>query len=250
MPVALLADIHANRHALEACLADARARGADGFAVLGDLVGYGAEPGAVVDAVMALAAQGAPVIQGNHDEMAVHPPPPGESLGAATARWTHEQLSAAQRDFLRGLPLHRALGPLRLVHASAHAPPRWLYVQDAGAAQRCADAALELGDEPHVAVGHVHEQMLYYPSTGHAYMAFKPTPGVAIPLPRHRRAVATIGSVGQPRDGDNRAMYAIYDEQRRQLTFHRVDYDHAGAAAAIRRAGLPAMFADRLGVGQ
>ena len=81
-------------------------------------------------------------------------------------------------------------------------------------------------------------------------MAFEPTPGVAIPVRAHRAWLATVGSAGQPRDGDARAMYALYDEPGAQLTFVRVPYDHAAAAAAIRRAGLPAANADRLAKGR
>jgi diadenosine tetraphosphatase ApaH/serine/threonine PP2A family protein phosphatase len=77
-------------------------------------------------------------------------------------------------------------------------------------------------------------------------MRFAPTAGVPVPMPHHRYWVATIGSVGQPRDGDPRAMYAMFDTTAAQLTFHRVAYDHQSAAAAIRRAGLPEYFAQRL----
>ncbi len=102
MRLALISDIHANRQALEACLAHARQQGASQYAFLGDLVGYGADPVAVLDQVMALAAQGAWVLQGNHDEMALKPPPSQGSeatLGAQGAQWTHEQLTPAHRDF-------------------------------------------------------------------------------------------------------------------------------------------------------
>ena len=81
-------------------------------------------------------------------------------------------------------------------------------------------------------------------------MKFTPTPGVPLPVPSHRHWLATIGSVGQPRDGNPLAMYAMFDTERLQLTFHRVPYDHEGAAAAIRRAGLPDFMADRLGQGR
>jgi diadenosine tetraphosphatase ApaH/serine/threonine PP2A family protein phosphatase len=81
-------------------------------------------------------------------------------------------------------------------------------------------------------------------------MMFTPTPGVAIPVPKHRKWLGTIGSAGQPRDGNTQAMYALFDTDRAQLTFHRVRYDHLGAAAAIRRAGLPAYLADRLELGR
>ena len=81
-------------------------------------------------------------------------------------------------------------------------------------------------------------------------MPFMPQAGVAVPVPRHRQWVGTVGSVGQPRDGDSRAMYALFDDQRAQLTFHRVRYDYLSAAQAIRRVGLPEFFADRLEAGR
>jgi diadenosine tetraphosphatase ApaH/serine/threonine PP2A family protein phosphatase len=81
-------------------------------------------------------------------------------------------------------------------------------------------------------------------------MMFLPTPGVAVPVPRHRHWLATIGSAGQPRDGNPQAMYALFDTDKLQLTFHRVSYDHPAAAAAIRRVGLPSFFADRLESGR
>lgn len=81
-------------------------------------------------------------------------------------------------------------------------------------------------------------------------MSFKPTAGVAIPTPSHRRWLATIGSVGQPRDGDTRAMYALFDSTSEKLTFHRIAYDHMAAAQSIRKAGLPEFFAHRLEMGR
>jgi diadenosine tetraphosphatase ApaH/serine/threonine PP2A family protein phosphatase len=98
--------------------------------------------------------------------------------------------------------------------------------------------------------GHVHHQSLYYRGTGRQLMAFKPTAGVSIPTPKHRQWIATIGSVGQPRDGNPRAMYAVFDSTLAKLTFHRVAYDHRAAAQAVRQAGLPEFFAQRLETGQ
>ncbi len=248
MKLALISDIHSNWPAFEACLAHARARGAGQFALLGDFVGYGAEPGAVVDEVMRLAAAGAWVVRGNHDEMAVQGRPEGDTLGSQTAAWTHAQLSAAHRQFLAGLPLTLDKPPLLLVHASAAQPEKWRYVDSERAATACMAAAPP--EAPQVLVGHVHQQALYYQGRGRDLMKFSPSPGVPVPLPRGRAMVACVGSCGQPRDGDPRAMYALYDGAASQLTFHRVPYNHVAAAAAIRAAGLPALFADRLEAGR
>ena len=250
MRLALLSDIHANLGALEACLEHARAQGAQQIALLGDLVGYGAQPAQVLQQIMTLADAGAHVLQGNHDAMAVFPPDQIKAVGDSTAKWTHDQLSLEQKRFLLSLPMTLQLNDVLLVHASADAPEKWRYVQDERSAGASLDAAVEQHAARFVFSGHVHLQTLYFRSTGRGLMAFKPTPGVSIPTPRHRHWIATVGSVGQPRDGDPKAMYALFDTTASQLTFHRVAYDHHGAAAAIRRAGLPEYFAKRLEEGK
>ncbi|MBF9266447.1 metallophosphoesterase family protein, partial [Paracidovorax cattleyae] len=185
MKIALLSDIHANRQALTACLAHARAQGAEQFALLGDLVGYGGDPVAVVDTVMELAAQGAPCVLGNHDAAALDPPVDSPLLGEQSAQWTHAQLSPRHCEFLAGLPLTRRLGASALlVHASADDPAHWHYVHDAGAAERSMAAASAI--EPairYVFCGHVHEQALYFLTPTAKLMRFVPQPGVAVPVP-------------------------------------------------------------------
>lgn len=250
MKLALLSDIHANLQALEACLAHAQGQGAQQLALLGDFVGYGADPVAVMQRVMRLAEQGAWVIRGNHDDMALHPPAEIKTIGDSTAQWTHEQLDAAQQDFLAALPLTIRREAMLLVHASAEAPERWRYVYDSRGAAMSLDAVRDMAEVRYVFGGHVHMQTLYYQGSAGGLMKFEPTAGVAVPVPRHRHWLATVGSVGQPRDGNPKAMYALFDSERAQLTFHRVDYDHHAAAAAIRRAGLPEYFAGRLEQGR
>jgi diadenosine tetraphosphatase ApaH/serine/threonine PP2A family protein phosphatase len=246
MRLALLSDIHANLGGLQACLAHARAHGAQQFALLGDLVGYGAEPSQVLDQVMDLARDGALVLRGNHDVMAASPPKESKALGDSTALWTHEQISAQQRQFLEELPMTTQIEDVLLVHASVDDPELWRYVEDERSAGASLDAAVAMPGVRYVFGGHVHRQTLYYRGTGRGLMAFNPTPGVAIPTPRHRHWIATVGSVGQPRDGNPKAMYALFDTSLTQLTFHRVAYDHHAAATAIRQAGLLEFFAKRL----
>lgn len=250
MKLALLSDIHANLRSFEACLEHAEQSGASQFALLGDLVGYGAEPAAVVDRVMQLAAQGAVVLKGNHDVMAVSPPTQTEVVGASTAAWTHSQLSPQQRSFLADLPLTARLESCFLVHASADAPEQWRYVDDERSAAASLTAATVDAQVRYVFGGHVHHQRLFYTGSRGDLMVFLPTPGVAIPMPSHRQWIATIGSVGQPRDGHTGAMYALFDLGQARLTFHRVPYDHMAAATAVRQAGLPEYFAKRLEEGR
>lgn len=246
MRLALMSDIHGNIQALDACLQHARAQRAQRFAFLGDLVGYGADPSAVVERIMLLTEEGATVLKGNHDEMAVRPPSEIKNIGSSTATWTNSQLDANQRAWLDALPLSAHLDQILLVHASADGPELWRYVYDERAATASLDAASAWPGVRYVFGGHVHEQSLYYRGTTASLMKFTPQPGVAVPVPPHRQWLSTVGSVGQPRDGKPEAMYALLDTERWQLTFHRVAYDHFAAAWAIRAAGLPDFFADRL----
>jgi diadenosine tetraphosphatase ApaH/serine/threonine PP2A family protein phosphatase len=250
MKLALLSDIHANIQAFDACLAHARAHGAQQFALLGDLVGYGADPAAVVEQARALAAQGALLVKGNHDVLAVRPPAQVQTVGESTAAWTHAQLSAEQLSFLDQLPLTLQHKAMLLLHASADVPAQWHYVHDERAASASMDAASLMPDVRYVFGGHVHLQTLYYRGAGASLMKFIPTPGVVLPVPRHRHWLATVGSVGQPRDRNPQAMYALFDTEKLQLTFQRVAYDHHAAAVAVRQAALPAHFADRLELGR
>lgn len=249
MKLALMSDIHANVQALDACMAHARAQGVAQWAFLGDLVGYGANPGEVVDRVRQAVDAGAWVVRGNHDEMAVTPSLAGNTQGGSTAAWTHQVLSADQRQFLEQLPMMHSWEGVLLVHASAQTPERWRYVDGAMQAKACMDTAQTSGHK-HVFVGHVHHQGLYYRGGNQDVMHFEPTAGVPVPAPAHRQWVGTVGSVGQPRDGNARAMYAIFDRASQRVTFHRVAYDNHAAAAAIRQAGLPAAMADRLETGR
>jgi diadenosine tetraphosphatase ApaH/serine/threonine PP2A family protein phosphatase len=245
-----MSDIHGNIQALEACLLHARAQKAQRFAFLGDLVGYGANPAEVVGRVMLLTEEGATVLKGNHDEMAVTPPTDVKNVGSSTAAWTHLQLSPLQRAWLNALPLSAQLDKILLVHASADGPELWRYVYDERAATASLDAAADWPGVRYVFGGHVHEQSLYYRGSTAGLMKFIPQPGVAVPVPPHRQWLSTVGSVGQPRDGKTEAMYALIDTERWQLTFHRVGYDYQAAASAIRAAGLPEFFAERLEKGR
>lgn len=242
MVLALLADIHSNLEALRSCLAHAQARGAGRYAFLGDLVGYGADPAAVLDIVAEHAARGALVVKGNHDEaVAGNGGYLNESAAAAIA-WTRGVLGAPHRAFLESLPLCIREDAACLVHASAAAPERWDYVDSAGAAEKSARAAAR----PYTFSGHVHQQVLYGSDAQGRMIAFQPAAGVEIPISPRRSWLAIAGSVGQPRDGDAAACYALADLDAKSITFHRVAYDNYAAARKVRAAGLPEILAYRL----
>jgi diadenosine tetraphosphatase ApaH/serine/threonine PP2A family protein phosphatase len=247
MKLALLADIHSNLEGLTACLEHAREQGAEAHAFVGDLVGYGADPVAVLEVVEAHAAAGALVVRGNHDAAILDDGSDTMNRSAeAAVEWTRAQLGEPERAFLAGLPLTAARDEVFLVHASADRPADWTYVTDPLRAEQSLAAARGTW----VFSGHVHESMLYYQGSGGRPLQFRPEPGVAIPVPAHRRWLAIVGSAGQPRDGNTAAAYAILDTTARTLTFHRVPYRWALAAAKIRAAGLPESLARRLERGE
>ncbi|MGC2519520.1 MAG: metallophosphoesterase [Burkholderiales bacterium] len=243
MKLALFADIHSNLEAITACLDHARALGAQRYAFLGDLVGYGADPVAVLELVEHYAADGAVVVLGNHDAAALGRPIDGLNLNAQAAiAWTQDRLGKRQRAFLDGLPLIARDTDTLFVHASAAAPESWTYVTSPARAEqsmRTAAAAFTF-------CGHVHEQRLYYMGAAGRPMLFRPVPGTPIPTGKHRQWLAIVGSAGQPRDRNNAACYALADPERARLTFFRVPYDYRSAAQKIRAAGLPERLAVRL----
>ena len=246
MLIALFADIHANRQAFSACLEQARAQGAQRIVLLGDYVGYGADPEWTVTTVMELVDQGAAAVLGNHDN-AIGDPREQMNLEARIAiEWTRGELSAAQRQFLAGLPYTQADGERLYVHSEASDPPAWIYVTST------VEAAHSLSFNPAIITfcGHVHQPAIYSISATAKMTAFTPITDVAVPLLQGRRWLAVLGSVGQPRDGNPAAAYAILDTARRELTYCRAPYDIEQAAAAIRKKGLPRWLADRLFVGQ
>ncbi len=240
--IALLADIHGNREALSACLADAARRQVGRYVFLGDLVGYGADPGWVVDVAMDHAGRGAVVVRGNHDDATAGAAVSMNETAATAIDWTRRQLSAAQQDFLATLPLTAADGSRLYVHASANEPAQWHYILNAhGARQSFAATPAQ-----QIFCGHVHVPMLYFLSRAASVTEFTPTAGVAIPLLPGRRWLAVLGAVGQPRDRNPAACYALIDEAQNTLTYIRVPYDVASAARKIREAGLPPVLAARL----
>lgn len=242
MRIALLADLHANREATEACLSALAREGCTRYVFLGDLVGYGADPAWVVDTVRSQVAHGAIAVLGNHDLAAVEAPS-AQMVPAARAAiaWTQSQLDEAQRGFLRALPPQVEDGDRLYVHANAWAPLQWGYVSSRAAATR----SLEATSRRLTFCGHEHRPALYHAQPG-AAGHFVPVPGRAVPLPGSRRWLAIAGACGQPRDGNPAAACAVYDTDAASLSFLRIPYDHERAAAKIVAAGLPAQFASRL----
>ncbi|MET4204113.1 metallophosphoesterase family protein [Bradyrhizobium sp. LA6.12] len=246
MLLAVFSDIHGNRQAFEACLKVARAKGAERFVLLGDFVGYGADPEWVVDTVMGLVREGAIVVRGNHDE-AVNTTTEAMNAEAQIAiEWTRGRLDVAQRRFLAELPMLVDEKERLYVHSEASSPQRWHYVRST------ADAAKSLIATPaHVTFcGHIHRPALYSMSVTAKMTGLVPKTDVSVPLLRGRQWLAVLGSVGQPRDGDPSAAFVLFDTVSCQITYCRAPYDIASAANKIRENGLPPWLADRLSQGR
>jgi diadenosine tetraphosphatase ApaH/serine/threonine PP2A family protein phosphatase len=242
MIIALLADIHANREALTACLADAGRRKADRYIFLGDFVGYGADPEWVVDRVMEHTARGALAVLGNHDAAALGVQERMNETAQAAIEWTRPRLNAAQRDFLKELPLTLTHEGRLFVHASAYEPSQWHYIASTHQARLSLDATTA----SQTFCGHLHLSMVYHLSLTGKLIEFQPASDIPIPLLRGRKWIAVIGAVGQPRDHNPAACYALLDDVKNTLTYVRVPYDAETAARKVRAAGLPAVLATRL----
>lgn len=246
MLIAIFADIHANRQAFEACLAQARDFGAEQNVLLGDYVGYGADPEWVVKTVMDRVEKGAIAVRGNHDNAVGELRERLNVEARVVIEWTRGELGTAERKFLEQLPLTGEDDGRLYLHADASSPKSWRYVMDIEDAAQSIKATSRL----FTFCGHVHRPALYTMSVTGKMTAFTPTTGAPIQLLPSRRWLAVLGSVGQPRDGNQAASYAMLDTSRNELTFCRAPYDVEEAAARIRNKGLPPSLADRLLVGK
>jgi predicted phosphodiesterase len=241
--VAVVSDIHANRHAFEAVLDDIEASACEELWCLGDLVGYGAEP----DACVELARRHASIcLAGNHD-LGVRGDLPLEdfSRGAAlAARWTQQTISAETREFLEGLEPLDLDEPVGLYHASPR-DPVWEYVLSALQAELC----LDVQSHRVCLIGHSHVALSFVRLPGETATGQTRTAEEELEVGSGEWLI-NPGSVGQPRDGDPRAAWLEFDLDVWQTVYRRVEYDVDGAAAAIRAARLPDSLAERLAYGQ
>jgi predicted phosphodiesterase len=241
--IAVISDIHGNRPAFDAVLQAVAGRRCDRIWSLGDLVGYGAEPDACVD----LAREHAAVsLAGNHD-LGVTGAIPLEqfSRGAAlAATWTRETIRPDTMEYLQTLESSAVLQDAALYHASPR-DPVWEYVLSPLQAELCLDAQARRVS----LIGHSHVALYFARLSGVSATGGTRTDGEGLDI-GDGEWLLNPGSVGQPRDGDPRAAWLELDLGEWIATHHRVDYDIAAAAAAIRAAGLPESLAERLQYGQ
>jgi diadenosine tetraphosphatase ApaH/serine/threonine PP2A family protein phosphatase len=243
----VLTDIHANLEALDACLADARARTFDETLVLGDLVGYGADPNTVVERVQALAPIA--IVRGNHDKVAcgLEQAEGFNSVARSAAKWTLDVLKPEHRDWLCALPEgpHIVDDTVEICHGSPFDEDAYIF--DEVDAVR----ALKVSTRQLCLFGHTHYPVTFelsaqsFDSVGSAS-----APEMQIQMKPGSKYLVNPGSVGQPRDGDPRAAYAIVDTALSRVELYRLKYAVDEAQAKVMKAGLPEVLAQRLGVGR
>lgn len=243
MKTAVLTDLHANREATESVIEHARSQQAGSWVLLGDFVGYGADPAWVIDTVREMVSQGALAVQGNHDlAVAQGASPHMRPEPRYVIDWTRGHLTPSQIDFLATLPLTAQRGNQLFVHANAWSPQGWEYITGRIEAMR----SLHATECRYTFCGHLHEQRLFHAGAAGRAGEYAPKPGAPILLRDDRQWLVIPGSSGQPRDGNPAAAYAVFDRAENSITYHRVPYDHGTAADKIRAAGLPLRLAARL----
>lgn len=240
MRYAVIADIHANLEALEVVLADSKEQKCTHYCCVGDVVGYNANPKECLDIVRSM---GMPVVKGNHDEYCSSEEDlEGFNPHAAEAvNWTRRQLSTEDRQWLRDLKYVRLVASFSMVHATLDGPQRWGYVFDklaAAASFTYQNTAICFFGHTHVPVAFVRDSVV----RGGTYSKFKTEPG--------KKYFVNVGAVGQPRDGNPKAGYVVYDLNEGTIELRRLDYDIAKTQKKIMDAGLPQRLADRLALGK
>ncbi len=237
---AIFSDIHGNWEGLSAVLKDAAAQHVTRYVCLGDVVGYNASPSECLERIRELNCA---LVSGNHDHFCsfdddltgFHP------LAADAVDWTRRQLSADQQKFLAELPMIQRVENFTIVHSTLDMPEMWGYVFE--------------GLEAEASFNYQMTTVCFYGHT-HVPLAFEKSDEIiggvyeCIKISLEKKYLINVGSVGQPRDGDARAAYVIYDMGNKEVRLRRVPYDIAAAQAKIREAGLPERLAARLTIGR
>ena len=240
MRFAIFGDIHANLEAFEIVLADARVQRCTAYICLGDVVGYNANPRECLELVQSLKC---PVVKGNHDDYASSDSSleSFNPLAEAAIQWTRDQLNPSEKSWLGTLPLISEIHGFMIVHATLEDPGGWSYVLN----QLDAAASFSKQTTELCFFGHTHAPKAYIKDSSVVGLPFE-----QLVLQPGKKYFVNVGSVGQPRDGDWRAAYVVFDEERRTIRLRRLTYDLPKTQEKILSSGLPPRLADRLAFGK
>ena len=242
----LLTDIHANLEGLETCLKDARARGYDETLVLGDIVGYGPDPNAVIQAIRALNPKA--IVRGNHDKVALgmNQAEGFHAAARAAAHWMLESLTHENREWLVALPMGPTLidGEIEICHGAPFDEDAYIFDE------LDARHAFEAATAPVCFYGHTHFAVVFRMVKDLLEIVSPPDGETALTIDPQSRYLVNPGSVGQPRDGDPRAAYAIYDTDAKRLDLIRLAYPLEITQEKMLKVGLPDPLARRLALGR
>lgn len=239
MRIAVLSDIHANLEAFEAVLAHAEKREVDSYVCLGDVVGYGANPNECIEILDSLSC---PCVLGNHDAAVLDIPINMGQQARKVVNWTRQILSAASFSFLQGMEdlLHN--GEVTYCHSNPYRPRNWYYVNE----KTYISSSFARSKAKILFFGHTHVPVAITRKNFFCVYVRSPEHAAVVPVAHINRQIFNGGSVGQPRNGDSRAAYLIYDQDKSQVEYYRISYNIGRAAEKIVQAGLPEVFAKRL----
>ncbi len=236
----VLSDIHANQEGLNAVLKDAHEHGVTHYVCLGDIVGYNASPSECLETIRELNCIS---VCGNHDHYCsfdddltgFHP------LAADAVDWTRRQLSAEQQKYLAELSLVQRVENFTIVHSTLDMPEMWGYVFESLEAE----ASFNYQKTTVCFYGHTHVPLVFEKGSDLAVGSYE-----RIQISLGKKYFINVGSIGQPRDGDPRASYVIFNLAKKEVELRRVPYDIGLAQQKIRQAGLPERLAVRLAIGR
>ncbi len=240
MRYAILSDIHANYDALEAVLKELEKENIDEYVCVGDIVGYGAEPDRCVDKIKKLVVA---CVAGNHDFATIEKTNIEffNTYAKEATLWTRNKLSEEDKQYLKDLKLVEDVGDFTVVHGTLYAPALFDYIQTTFDAY----LSLQVLKSNLCFVGHSHVPISFFLDDAVTY-SVEPE----IDLKPGVKAIINVGSVGQPRDDNPKAAYAIYDTEQSKVWVRRAEYDIEAAAKKIMDAGLPEILGERLKYGR
>lgn len=244
MKYAIISDVHGNLEAFQTVLKAIKKEKVDKYLFAGDIVGYGANPSECIKELKKLDCVS---VAGNHDWAVVELTPIENfnPYAKEAVKWTSEKLSKKDQDFLKSLPLINKIDNVTLVHATLQTPEKWNYIRSTFQAHK----SMEIQETPVAFVGHSHVPISFFePSEVKGPIRFMEEEKIQIQ--DGYKYTVNVGSTGQPRDGNPKAAYAIYDKTNKFVEIKRIEYDVKKAQGKIIEAGLPQVLADRLQFGE